>query len=141
MKQMSKRLTYANVMSSIAVFLVLGGATAFAANQLATQNFSIVGDVHDRVAARLAKITNGPILDLGGGNGTWSGMCGKLVKDVTEEAREPAVDEDALTKDLRNLKTGVKATSDVPSISQVSPSSDHGGAESLGAHPARRVNS
>ena len=31
MKQLSKRLTYANVMSSIAVFLVLGGATAFAA--------------------------------------------------------------------------------------------------------------
>lgn len=34
MKQVRKRLTYANVMSSIAVFLVLGGATAIAANQL-----------------------------------------------------------------------------------------------------------
>lgn len=34
MKQLSKRLTYANVMSSIAVFLVLGGATAFAATEL-----------------------------------------------------------------------------------------------------------
>jgi hypothetical protein len=33
-KQIRKRLTYANVMSSIAVFLVLGGATAFAASQL-----------------------------------------------------------------------------------------------------------
>jgi hypothetical protein len=31
-KQIRKRLTYANVMSSIAVFLVLGGATAFAAS-------------------------------------------------------------------------------------------------------------
>jgi len=31
LKQLRKRLTYANVMSSIAVFLVLGGATAFAA--------------------------------------------------------------------------------------------------------------
>ena len=31
MKPIRKRLTYANVMSSIAVFLVLGGATAFAA--------------------------------------------------------------------------------------------------------------
>ena len=31
MKQIRKRLTYANVMSSLAVFLVLGGATAFAA--------------------------------------------------------------------------------------------------------------
>jgi hypothetical protein len=34
LKQLRKRLTYANVMSSIAVFLVLGGATAIAANQL-----------------------------------------------------------------------------------------------------------
>ncbi len=34
MKQIRKRLTYANVMSSIAVFLVLGGATAFAAGKL-----------------------------------------------------------------------------------------------------------
>ncbi len=34
MKFIRKRLTYANVMSSLAVFLVLGGATAFAAGQL-----------------------------------------------------------------------------------------------------------
>ncbi len=34
MKQIHKRLTYANVMSSIAVFLLVGGATAFAASQL-----------------------------------------------------------------------------------------------------------
>ena len=34
MHKIRKRLTYANVMSSIAVFLVLGGATAFAASHL-----------------------------------------------------------------------------------------------------------
>jgi hypothetical protein len=34
LKQLHKRLTYANVMSSIAVFLVLGGATAFAATKI-----------------------------------------------------------------------------------------------------------
>jgi hypothetical protein len=34
MNRIRKRLTYANVMSSIAVFLVLGGATAVAAKQL-----------------------------------------------------------------------------------------------------------
>lgn len=34
MQQIRRRLTYANVMSSLAVFLVLGGATAFAASQL-----------------------------------------------------------------------------------------------------------
>ena len=35
MSGLRKRLTYANVMSSIAIFLALGGATAFAAAQLA----------------------------------------------------------------------------------------------------------
>jgi hypothetical protein len=35
-KQIRKRLTYANVMSSIAVFLILGGATAFAAKKIGT---------------------------------------------------------------------------------------------------------
>lgn len=34
MKQIRKRLTYANVMSSIAVFLILGGATAVAAKKI-----------------------------------------------------------------------------------------------------------
>jgi hypothetical protein len=34
LKQIRKRLTYANLMSSIAVFLVLGGATAFAASKI-----------------------------------------------------------------------------------------------------------
>jgi hypothetical protein len=34
LKQIRNRLTYANVMSSIAVFLILGGASAFAATQL-----------------------------------------------------------------------------------------------------------
>jgi hypothetical protein len=33
--QIRKKLTYANVMSTIAVFLVLGGGAAFAATQLA----------------------------------------------------------------------------------------------------------
>jgi len=33
-KQIRQRLTYANVMSSIAVFFVLGGATAFAADKI-----------------------------------------------------------------------------------------------------------
>lgn len=36
MKQVRRRLSYANVMSSIAVFLVLGGATAIAAKKIGT---------------------------------------------------------------------------------------------------------
>lgn len=38
MKQIRKRLTYANVMSSLAVFLILGGATAFAATKIGTKD-------------------------------------------------------------------------------------------------------
>lgn len=38
MKEIRARLTYANVMSSIAVFLVLGGATAFAAADIGTRD-------------------------------------------------------------------------------------------------------
>jgi SAM-dependent methyltransferase len=75
----------------------------FAANQLATQNFSIVGDVHDQVADRLAKITIGPILDLGGGNGTLAkllsthGRSAVVVDraDYVRSAPRPAVQADA----------------------------------------------
>jgi len=35
----------------------------FAANQLATRNFSMTSDVHDQLADRLAKITIAPILE------------------------------------------------------------------------------
>lgn len=38
MNQLRKRLTYANVMSSIAVFLLLGGATALAAKNVLPKN-------------------------------------------------------------------------------------------------------
>jgi hypothetical protein len=37
LKQIRKRITYANVMSSIAVFLILGGATAIAAKKIGTK--------------------------------------------------------------------------------------------------------
>lgn len=66
MKQIRKRLTYANVMSSIAVFLMLGGATAFAAskvgpNQLKANSVKTGKIVKEAVkAGKLAKnsVTN-----------------------------------------------------------------------------------
>lgn len=57
MKQIRKRLTYANVMSSIAVFLVIGGATAFAAlgkNTVGTKQLK-------KNAVTTTKIKNGAI--------------------------------------------------------------------------------
>jgi SAM-dependent methyltransferase len=82
----------------------------FAANQLATQRFSMIGDVHDQVADRLAKIAIGPILDLGGGNGT---LAKSLIKhgrtaivvdraDYVRNAPRPAVQADAARLPFRD---------------------------------------
>jgi hypothetical protein len=57
-KQIRKRLTYANVMSSIAVFLVLGGATAIAAG-LAKN--SVGPKQLKKSAVTTAKIKNGAV--------------------------------------------------------------------------------
>jgi SAM-dependent methyltransferase len=82
----------------------------FAANQLATQNFSILGDVHDQVADQLAKITNGLVLDLGGGNGTLAKALSKLGRstivldraDYVRDAPRPAVQADAARLPFRD---------------------------------------
>jgi hypothetical protein len=63
-KQIRQRLTYANVMSSIAVFLILGGATAFAAtkigaNQLKANSVKTGKIVKEAVTA--GKIKNGAV--------------------------------------------------------------------------------
>ncbi len=54
MKSVLKRLTYANVMSSIAVFLVVAGGTAFAASQLGKE--SVGAKQLKKEAVGLAKI-------------------------------------------------------------------------------------
>jgi hypothetical protein len=58
-KQIRKRITYANVMSSIAVFLVLGGASAFAATQLAKN--SVGSKQLKKNAVTSAKIKNNAV--------------------------------------------------------------------------------
>lgn len=65
--------------------------------------------MHDRVADRLAKITNGPMLDLGGGNGTLAKSLAKhgrsaIVVDRAEYVRSaprPAVQADAIRLPFR----------------------------------------
>jgi len=57
--QIRKRLTYANVMSSIAVFLILGGATAFAASQLGKN--SVGTKQLKKNAVTSVKIKNGAV--------------------------------------------------------------------------------
>jgi hypothetical protein len=59
MKSVLKRLTYANVMSSIAVFLVLAGGTALAANQLGKN--TVGANQLKKNAVTTAKIKNGAV--------------------------------------------------------------------------------
>ncbi len=69
MKQLRTRLTYANVMSSIAVFLVLGGATAFAASHLGKntvgtkqlKNNSVTSGKLKKNSVTTAKVADGAI--------------------------------------------------------------------------------
>ncbi len=67
MKQIRKRLTYANVMSSLAVFLILGGATAFAAikkvgaNEIKANSIKTGKIVKEAVTA--GKIKNGAVTE------------------------------------------------------------------------------
>ena len=72
MKQIRKRLTYANVMSSIAVFLILGGATAIAAikkvgaNEIKANSIKTGKIVKEAVTAGKLKngsVTNAKIAD------------------------------------------------------------------------------
>jgi hypothetical protein len=63
-KQIRKRLTYANVMSSLAVFLVLGGASAYAANRIGSHRIkgnSITTGKIRREAVSTAKIKNAAV--------------------------------------------------------------------------------
>lgn len=64
MKQIRKRLTYANVMSSIAVFLVLGGATAIAAQKIGKNDLkanAVTAAKIKRNAVTAAKIRNNAV--------------------------------------------------------------------------------
>jgi hypothetical protein len=64
LKQIHKRLTYANVMSSIAVFLILGGATAFAAAKIGASQLkanSVKTGKIVKEAVTTSKIKNGAV--------------------------------------------------------------------------------
>ena len=71
MKQIRKRLTYANVMSSIAVFLLLGGATALAAGKLGKNSVGTKQLKNNAVTT--AKIKNNAVTGAKIKNGTITG--------------------------------------------------------------------
>ena len=98
MKQIRKRLTYANVMSSIAVFLVLGGASAYAAQKIGSHRIkgnSITTGKIRREAVATAKIKNGAV---------------KTNKIAAEAVTSAKLDDDSVTtpKIVNDAVTGDK---------------------------------
>lgn len=105
MKQIRRHLTYANVMSSIAVFMVLGGATAFAAtkigaNQLKANSVKTGKIVKEAVTA--GKIKNGAVLEskIGDAAVTTNKLADNAV--TTPKIANDAVNGDKIAKDAVN---------------------------------------
>src|ERR1700733_11132727 len=81
MKSVLKRLTYANIMSSVAVFLVLGGATAFAATKIGSNEIkakAITTGKINKEAVTAGKIKNGAVT---GGKLADSSVTGAKILD------------------------------------------------------------
>jgi hypothetical protein len=97
-KRIRQRLTYANVMSSIAVFLVLGGASAYAAKKIGSNEIkgnSITTGKIKREAVATAKIKNAAV---------------KTNKIANEAVTSAKLDDDAVTtpKIANDAVTGPK---------------------------------
>jgi len=103
-KHVRKRLTYANVMSSIAVFLVLGGATAFAASSLGKNT---VGSKQiKKNAVTTAKIKNGAVT----GAKVNVSTLGKVPSATTADTAKTATSADT-AKTADSAKTATSANS------------------------------
>ena len=128
MKQIRKRLTYANVMSSIAVFLILGGATAFAAKKIGSNEImgnSITTGKIKKEAVTRAKIKKAAI------------DSSKLADDsvTTSKIADAAVTTGKIANDaVTGDKVKESTLSEVPSASKANSANSATFAES--AQPA-----
>ena len=111
MKQIRKRITYANVMSSIAVFLVLGGASAYAAKKIGSneiQGNSITTGKIKKNAITSSKIKSNSITTAKIKNGA---VTGPKV-NVTNLGKVPsATNADNATNWSRYFTSGIKKAS------------------------------
>lgn len=96
MKKIRRHVTYANVMSSLAVFMILGGATAFAAvkkvgpNEIKANSIKTGKIVKEAVVA--GKIKNGAVIESKIGDGAVT--TNKLADNAVTE---PKIANDAVT--------------------------------------------
>jgi hypothetical protein len=136
LKQIRKRLTYANVMSSLAVFLILGGATAFAAvkkvgpNEIKANSIKTGKIVKEAVTA--GKLKNGAVSEskLADGAVTTNKLADNAVtttKIANDAVTTTKIANDAVTttKIANDAVTGEKAKessfSTVPSAETLAP--------------------
>jgi hypothetical protein len=119
LKQIRKRLTYANVMSSLAIFLIIGGATAFAAvkkigaNEIKANSIKTGKIVKEAVTA--GKIKNGAVTEskLGDGAVTTNKIADNAVtspKIATNAVETSKINKAAVTNEklADNAVTGSK---------------------------------
>ncbi len=109
MKFIRKRLTYSNVMSSIAVFLILGGATAFAASQLGKN--SVGTKQLKKNAVTTAKIKNSAVTTNKIKNGAVTGCKGE-----SELSRQSSERGECRQRDQRRATPGQLAGMTVSKI-------------------------
>lgn len=106
MKQIRRHVTYANVMSSLAVFLILGGATAFAAikkvgaNEIKANSIKTGKIVKEAVTA--GKIKNGAVLEAKIGDGAVT--AAKIGKEAvtSDKLAKEAVTNEKIAKNAVN---------------------------------------
>lgn len=116
MKQIRRHLTYANVMSSFAVFLILGGATAFAAvqkigaNEIKANSIKTGKIVKEAVTA--GKIKNSAVIEAKIANGavTTDKLANNAVTSV-KIAKDAVTTEKILNDAVTNAKIGTDAVS------------------------------
>jgi len=109
-KQIRKRITYANVMSSIAVFLVLGGASAYAAKKIGSNEIkgnSITTGKLKKNAVTASKIKQNSITTAKIKNGAVTGPKINLTTLGTVPNATHATNADNATNWSRYFTTGI----------------------------------
>ena len=129
MKQIRRHLTYANVMSSIAVFLMLGGATAFAAtkigaNELKANSIKTGKIVKEAVTAGKIKkgaVTESRIADNAVTNGKIADNAVTTTKIAKDAVTAEKIAKEAVTNEkiAANAVTGAKIANGTISSSKL----------------------
>ncbi|HWA52542.1 MAG TPA: hypothetical protein VG816_00060 [Solirubrobacterales bacterium] len=145
MKQIRKRITYANVMSSIAVFLVLGGASAYAAKKIGSNEIkgnSITTGKIKKNAITASKIKKNSITTAKIKNGAVTGAKVNVGTLGTVPNATHATTADTATNFSRYFNLGMKKASvgqTEVALGSVGPFSFVGDCEGTGAEPEANI--